>query len=118
MRKRTFSRGVTSAWLGLSLLAAFAGSLHGRVFGLSRLQKKLILLPVDALLVAFSLWAAVATRLGAFWPSIVWDTGWWLLLALPVAGAIVFYSVGLYRVVMRSMGRHGALRITVPSLHH
>ncbi|TIN11786.1 MAG: polysaccharide biosynthesis protein [Mesorhizobium sp.] len=88
-----------------------ADTLHSRINSLSRIQKKLILVPVDALLVALSLWASVAIRLGSLWPGFVWMRGWWLLLVLPLLGVIIFYSVGLYRVVMRSMGRHGAWRM-------
>lgn len=84
---------------------------HAWVNGLTRSQKKFILASVDALLVVFSLWASVAIRLGSVWPLFVWNTGWWLLLALPLVGIGIFYSLGLYRVVMRSMGRHGALCI-------
>lgn len=94
-----------------SLLNRIVGRSNAWVRGLTRLQKKLILVPVDALLIALSLWAAVAIRLGSLWPGYVWISGWWLLLVLPLLGVIIFYSAGLYRVVMRSMGRHGAWRI-------
>lgn len=90
----------------------FLDALHSAIHGLSRSQKKLILVPIDALLVVFSLWVSVALRLGTAWPPFVWaDGGWWPLVALPLAGAVIFYSIGLYRLVMRSMGRHGGWRI-------
>ncbi|WP_287180353.1 nucleoside-diphosphate sugar epimerase/dehydratase [Mesorhizobium sp.] len=94
-----------------SLLDRKIGRANAWLHGLTRLQKKLVLAPFDALLVAFSLWAAVAIRLESPWPYFVWIGGWWLLLVLPLVGMGIFYSIGLYRVVMRSMGRHGAWRI-------
>ncbi|TIM49047.1 MAG: polysaccharide biosynthesis protein [Mesorhizobium sp.] len=95
----------------ISSLETMLNRPHAWANGLTRSQKKLILASVDALLVAFSLWTSVAIRLGSLWPQFVWNTGWWLLLALPLVGIGIFYSLGLYRVVMRSMGRHGALCI-------
>ncbi|TIM16068.1 MAG: polysaccharide biosynthesis protein [Mesorhizobium sp.] len=78
---------------------------------LTRVQKRFILVPADSLLIIASLWAAVATRLGTLWPLEVWSRAWWLLLVLPIIGAIIFYSIGLYRFVLRSMGRHDVIRI-------
>ena len=85
--------------------------LHGWFRELTRAQKRLILVPVDAFLVAASLWGAVALRLGVIWPSVVWMRGWWLLLAVPLLGIATFYGSGLYRFVLRSLGRHDVLTI-------
>lgn len=84
---------------------------HAWAVRLTRAHKKLILLPIDTLVISASLWAAVAVRLESLWPVYVWASGWWLLLAVPFAGVAILSSVGLYRVQVRSMGRHGALRI-------
>lgn len=87
------------------------GLLHVWTHRLTRVQKRFILMPADAILVVASLWASVATRLGTLWPWEVWSGGWWLLLLLPIVGSAVFYSIGLYRFVLRSMGRHDVIRI-------
>lgn len=78
---------------------------------LTRVQKRFILVPADALLVAASMWASVAIRLGTLWPTEVWYRGWWLLVVMPIIGGAVFYSIGLYRFVLRTMGRHDVIRI-------
>jgi FlaA1/EpsC-like NDP-sugar epimerase len=85
--------------------------LHCRFRDLTRLQKRLILMPVDFALVAASLWASVTLRLGVFWPSGVWNHGWWLFLAVPLVGLVCFYFFGLYRFVLRSLGRHDVMII-------
>lgn len=89
---------------------------HAWAHRLTRLQKRFVLVPADALLVAVSLWAAVALRLDTAWPDRVWDDGWWMLACLPIAGTLIFYSLGLYRFVLRSMGRHDVTRIARAAL--
>jgi FlaA1/EpsC-like NDP-sugar epimerase len=80
--------------------------IHDRVLRLSRLQKRLILAPADMILLAVSLWAAVWLRLGDAWPVATWGRGWWLLLVIPAIGVGIFYVMGLYRFVVRSLSRH------------
>lgn len=86
-------------------LVARGDWVHDRVLKLSRLQKRLILAPADAVLLAFSLWAAVALRLGQLWPATTWISGWWLWIVIPILGVAIFYLFGLYRFVVRSIGR-------------
>lgn len=88
------------------------GRLPDPVGRLSRRQKRLILMFADTLLVAFSLWAAVAVRIGSLWPDTIWSNGWWLLVVLPAVGVALFHWMGLYRLVLRSMGRRGAVLIS------
>jgi FlaA1/EpsC-like NDP-sugar epimerase len=90
----------------MSSLASRGDWVHDRVLKLSRHQKRLILAPADAILLAFSLWAAVALRLGQVWPMTTWITGWWLWIAIPILGVAIFYLFGFYRFVVRSTGRH------------
>ena len=78
---------------------------------LSRPQKQIIIAAMDFVLIAVSLWGASAVRLGGVWPDQVWGDGWPLLVGLPVVGVVIFYGLGLYRFVLRSLGRHDVVRI-------
>jgi len=99
-----------------SLAANAIHFLHDRASGLSRRQKQVIIASMDAVFVAFSLWAASAVRLGDLWPDAVWEEGWPLLIIFPAAGVALFYGVGLYRSVLRSTGWHDVVRIAQSSL--
>jgi FlaA1/EpsC-like NDP-sugar epimerase len=88
---------------------------NSRVKELSRWQKQAIFAGLDVGLIALSLWAAAAVRLGGLWPDQVWEDGWPLLLVLPLIGGGLFYGLGLYKSVLRSMGRHDVVRIAQAS---
>src|SRR5690606_37670642 len=83
--------------------------LSDAMVNLTRRQKRAVLMLADGVLVALALWAAVAVRLGTLWPGYVWQRGWWLLLVLPPVGVALFRSMGLYRLLMRTLGYHGIL---------
>lgn len=85
--------------------------LHSRVISLSRPQKRLIMMLLDASLVVLCLWAALALRLGVWWPSANMSAVWWLFLMLPAMGLVIFSRLGLYRTMLRSMGRDGFVAI-------
>jgi len=85
--------------------------LHSRVIALSRPQKRLIMMLLDASLVMLCLWAALALRLGVWWPSANMSAVWWLFLLLPVIGLVIFSRLGLYRTMLRSMGHEGFVAI-------
>ncbi|MCX5576727.1 polysaccharide biosynthesis protein [Kaistia terrae] len=89
--------------------------LHERARGLSRPQKQLIIAAMDLVLIGVSLWAASAVRLGGVWPDEVWGEGWPLLVVLPPIGVALFHGLGLYRFVLRSLGRHDVIRIAQAS---
>lgn len=63
-------------------------------------------MPVDGVLVALSFWLAITLRVGEWWPNWILTRSWWMLLVLPVLGIAIFYSFGLYRFALRSLGRH------------
>lgn len=65
----------------------------------------------DSLLIAGSFWFALALRLGDVWPEKVLSASWWVLIALPLTGLAIFQAFGLYRFVLRSLGRHDILAI-------
>jgi len=92
-------------------IAVLVEALHRQVHQLTRLQKRGLLVVADVFLVSLSLWAAVALRLGALWPAEVWDQGTPLLVILPGVGLAVFYQSGLYRFLLRSLGRRDVIRI-------
>ncbi|MGE3248050.1 MAG: nucleoside-diphosphate sugar epimerase/dehydratase, partial [Beijerinckiaceae bacterium] len=85
-------------------IAAFVGQL-------SRSQKRFGLMLFDALVVAFSLWLAVALRVGDLWPENVWRNGWLALIVLPVVSLVVFYQMGVYKLLLRSLGLRNSFRI-------
>ena len=49
------------------------------------------------------------------WPAEVWGDGWPLLVVLPLIGVALFHGLGLYRFVLRSLGRHDVIRIAQAS---
>lgn len=68
----------------------------------SRLVKRVILMSADLVILPFSLWAALALRLGDITPNI--DQYWWILAIAPFVSIPVFYIFGLYRSMLRYMG--------------
>ncbi len=72
--------------------------------GFSRTTRRLSLLALDACAVLISLWAAFALRLGEWWPEMLTSA----LGLFPVALVVslpIFWSIGLYRSVLRYAGR-------------
>lgn len=80
--------------------------------GLGRYQKRTILAISDFILLSLAMWLAMSLRLGELYVVPSWD-----LLALfsaaPVIGVATFFQLGLYRLVTRFIGSHGALLIAV-----
>ena len=71
---------------------------------LSRAKKRLIIMSVDFIAMVVALWAGYAMRLAEWWPAEFLQAGWWLFIAVPVTGLIIFSRLGLYRAVVRYMG--------------
>lgn len=92
-------------------LGPFMDALHRWFRELSRRQKRLILIPVDCMLVVSSFWLALALRVGQWWPGWILSQSWWVVFALPMVGFAIFYGFGLYRFVLRSLGRHDMVTI-------
>ncbi len=82
------------------------------VRSLSRSHKRLVLMLLDFVIVAFSLWAAVSLRLGDLWPAEIWSHVWWLLILLPLGTVWIFYQMRVYRQILRSAGLRSALQIS------
>lgn len=91
------------------------GSMPAMIMALTRRQKQIIVATLDGFLIAISLWAASAVRLGRIWPDQVWEDGWPLFVVLPMIGGALFYGLGLYRFVLRSLGRHDVVRVAQAS---
>lgn len=89
--------------------------MRDKVMTLTRSQKHLIISAMDLVLIGVSLWVASAVRLGGVWPDEVWGEGWPLLVVLPPIGVALFHGLGLYRFVLRSLGRHDVIRIAQAS---
>ncbi len=86
-------------------------SVRARLANLPPAQKQFIMVPIDAVLIAFSLWASLAIRLETLTPSTLRGTGFWLLVLMPLLGLAIFRQFGIYRVTLRFMGSRGAFRI-------
>ena len=78
---------------------------------LTRIQKRRLLMALDAVVIASSLWLSLVLRLGDLWPEERLLGGWWLFVILPPLGIKIFEWRGVYRNLLRSMGLDGYLGI-------
>lgn len=79
-------------------------SLHYRILTLGRQYKKALMVLADFIALPVALWSAYALRLTEWWPVEYMHHAWWMFLATPVAGLVIFTKLGLYRAVVRFMG--------------
>jgi FlaA1/EpsC-like NDP-sugar epimerase len=70
---------------------------------LSRRAKYVILVVTDCILLSICAWAALAARMGEWWPEQIAQI-WWLFLLAPIAGVATFTYLGMYRNVVRYLG--------------
>ena len=84
-------------------------TLH-HLFGLSRSQKRLIQLVVDAALITISFLLAMFLRLDNF-QFLGNAEVWWVLPATIPISLLVFIRLGFYRAIIRYMSMHAALTI-------
>lgn len=75
-----------------------------------RLFKRSLLFANDFSLLLLAAWLAFSVRWGRFYVPETLSL-WLVLLAAPISGMIVFHALGLYRLVTRFLGVHGALHI-------
>ena len=73
-----------------------------RMIGLSRINKQLIMLLVDSILLVLILLASFSIRLG-YWYFPQSDLIW-VIFGAPVVASIIFVRFGLYRAVIRYVG--------------
>ena len=69
---------------------------------LSRLQKQLIMLPADVMMLFFALWASFSMRLGQFYSPE--SSEYWLFYISPLIAIPIFINLGLYRAIVRYIG--------------
>lgn len=79
-------------------------SIHYRILTLSRNYKKLIMVLADLVALPLALLSGYAMRLSDWWPEAYLAEAWWLFVATPLLGVLVFARLGLYRAVVRFMG--------------
>lgn len=79
-------------------------SVHYRVLTLGRRYKKALMVLADFIALPVALWSAYALRLTQWWPVDYLQPVWWLFIATPIAGLVIFTRLGLYRAVVRFMG--------------
>ncbi len=78
---------------------------------MSRRQKALILLLLDAVLAPLCLLGALQLRLGDLWPDQYFAQGWPIFLALPFVSIAVGQAMRVPHVVLRSFENRALLRI-------
>lgn len=82
----------------------FAAMVSGRLAGLGRNRKQLLMMLADTVLLAFSVWGSYCLRFGVlFVPS---RAQLLLMAAAPLISIPFFIPFGLYRSVVRYMGEH------------
>lgn len=80
-----------------------------RLIGLTRVQKRIISLAADVVMLVFAVWAAFAVRLGSLaGPE---TRFWWLFIAVPLVSIPIFAHFGLYRAVIRYLGSQAAAAV-------
>ncbi|MEE9357274.1 MAG: nucleoside-diphosphate sugar epimerase/dehydratase [Sedimenticolaceae bacterium] len=75
-----------------------------RLTALSRLQKQIIMIIADALMLQIALWSAFSLRFGEWYlpnQSVVW-----LFVLAPIVALPIFIKFGLYRAIIRYIGFH------------
>lgn len=75
-----------------------------RMSNLSRNSKRFVQAIIDYFAICFALWLAYSLRLSHIWPEQL-SIAWWLFIILPLCGLLIFWQVGIYRIVLRGMGR-------------
>ena len=85
--------------------------LHNRVLTLGRNYKKALMVLADFIALPVALWSSYALRLSQWWPTDYMVEVWWLFLATPAVGLLVFMKLGLYRAVVRFMGAQAILAV-------
>lgn len=88
-----------------------ARSLHYRVLSLDRNCKKALMVLADFIALPIALWSGYALRLSDWWPLDDMSPAWWLFIATPMVGLLVFMKLGLYRAVVRFMGVQAILAV-------
>ncbi|MCL6415812.1 polysaccharide biosynthesis protein [Aestuariirhabdus sp. Z084] len=81
------------------------------LLALPRKQKRLLQVATDILLIWLALWLAFFIRLGA--DQLINPLGdhWWLFATAPLTALPFFVTMGLYRAVMRYIGRDALITI-------
>ncbi|NRQ22363.1 hypothetical protein XMM312_000030 [Marinobacterium sp. xm-m-312] len=78
-------------------------NLHIKILSSPRLVKKFFLLFLDSVALLLSVYTSIALSLGDLFPSDVLSKSFALFLLIPLAGAIIFTKLGMYRAVVRYM---------------
>lgn len=86
--------------------------LKDRLLGLPRRYKRLLQVLTDIILVWFSLWMAFVVRLGVDYPVDMLGEQRWLFIIAPLIAIPLFIRFGMYRAVMRYIGKEVLVAIT------
>lgn len=78
---------------------------------LSRSQKSYAVLAMDGLFVLLAIQVSVQLRLGEWWPTRYWETGWLTYVALPLVGMVLSWAMGIPHIVLRSFGNSALFQL-------
>ena len=91
----------------------FASSLSSRLLRMSPLQRRLLLVAADALVLPLSVWLSFWLRLAnPFHPSFI-ASGWWLLPAVWLVGLPLYAISGQYKGLTRYVGSRAIYQLSV-----
>ena len=85
--------------------------LRNWLLGLSRRNKRVLQVLTDVLLIWLALWMAFAIRLGFDQPVNPFIAHAWLFVVTPVIAIPIFIKFGMYRAVMRYIGKEALIAI-------
>lgn len=82
-----------------------------KLLNLPRASKRAIQVLADILLVWVALWLAFLARIGLDESLAAMRAHWWLLAVAPVISVTIFIPMGMYRTVIRYLGKEALLTI-------
>jgi len=65
----------------------------------------------DAVIIVLSLWLALSLRVGELWPQHYMKSAQWFFIVVPALGVLLFYLFGVYKNLLRSLGRTAFLEM-------
>lgn len=77
--------------------------LKRKLTNLSRIQKQILMIASDIIVLVFSIWFSFALRMGNLWSDRI-DSNLWIFIVIPIISIPLFVQFGLYKSVLKFMG--------------